>query len=699
MVRRRSIHARGRSFRAEVEPRIAPGAMVRQLLRPAMRPWRLLCPALALVAAMELASGLHAHGGQYLGPAISAPPNGQVPLSASPVTGLPGAQPTTGGPGGPDLTAWDVWWSINRWRFLEIKRHVFATGPATGSEGWFLGPGERARTASLRPSDEVIAGRIVPALLDVLEKARDNDLQTGVMVALAKIGDLDDPALAERLLAALTGRLDDAAQEVRETAALALGIVASPRVVPTLAHLVWDTETGRKLVGAREVDPRTRAFAAYGLGLTGARAGSEAERALLVAMLRQALENDDTRTRDLSVGCVIALSLVPLETVASPAGDEDARLPPEVSRAAQIAFLLERLGDEREEDLVRAHCPIALARLLAGLEEPHRSVLRGRVVADLTGRLERDEDDDEILRGCVVALGAIGTNDDGAVDTRIRRTLAGLPRASNDMQVRAFALIALAEVGGRYGPGLPTGIVDARAFLVQQLTQGKNALEPWAALSCGILARGLATTPAALEEVQGLQRILRRLVEDEGSSDKLGAFALAAGLSRDPDSAKVLLERVRKSWPDDTRGRLALGLGLLDAGAAIEPLNAIVADSRYHPVLLAEASIALGLLGDKEIGVRLVDMLGTARSLAAQSAIAAALGVIGDARSVDPLLELLGDRLATDKARAFAAVALGNVADKELLPWNAKIGADLNYRAAPPTLFDPGSGNGILDIW
>jgi HEAT repeat protein len=663
-----------------------------------------------LTAGLGLAPALRAHGGMYLGPGATGASSAPPPMREGPATTaplLPG--PGTGGDLGPDLTGWDVWWRINRWRFLEIKRHVFATGPVTGSEGWFLGGPERARSRSLRPSDEVIAGRIVPALLEILDSARDNDLQTGALIALGKIGDLGDPDLADRQLSALTSFLDDSSQEVRESAALALGILASPRVVPTLAHLMWDTAAGRKLVGAREVDPRTRAFAAYGLGLTGARAGSEGERALLVAMLRRALEGDDTRTRDLSVACVIGLSLVPLETILSPingvgngggnGGDEGDGGPPEVSRAAQIASLLARLDDEREEDLVRAHCPLALARLLTGLEEPHRSILRTRVARDLIERLERDKDDDEILRGCVVALGAIGTNDDGDLDARIRRTLIGLPRASNDTQVRAFALIAMAEIGARFGPGVPVGIADARAFLVQQLLNGKNVLEPWAALACGILARGLDGVAGTANEIGGLQRILRRQLEDEGSADRLGAYALATGLSRDLASADVLLQRVRRSWPDETRGRVALGLGLLGAREAIEPLGAIVADARYHPELLAEASIALGLLGDKDIGVQLVAMLRSARSLAAQSAIASALGVVGDARAVDPLLELLGDRLATDKARAFAAVALGNVADKELLPWNAKIGADLNYRAAPATLFDPGTGNGILDIW
>ena len=79
-----------------------------------------------------------------------------------------------------------------------------------------------------------------------------------------------------------------------------------------------------------------------------------------------------------------------------------------------------------------------------------------------------------------------------------------------------------------------------------------------------------------------------------------------------------------------------------------------------------------------------------------QAAISAALGTIGDSRSIAALVELLHSTEATDLARAFGATALGIVADKEDLPWNSKIGADSNYRANTPSLTNGTSG--ILDI-
>jgi HEAT repeat protein len=91
-------------------------------------------------------------------------------------------------------------------------------------------------------------------------------------------------------------------------------------------------------------------------------------------------------------------------------------------------------------------------------------------------------------------------------------------------------------------------------------------------------------------------------------------------------------------------------------------------------------------------------MLNEASGLSSQAAISSALGFIGDARSIDPLIELLKDKQKTDLARGFAAVALGIVADKEDLPWNTKISVNINYRASTPTLTSPDVGTGILDI-
>ena len=127
-------------------------------------------------------------------------------------------------------------------------------------------------------------------------------------------------------------------------------------------------------------------------------------------------------------------------------------------------------------------------------------------------------------------------------------------------------------------------------------------------------------------------------------------------------------------------------------------MQELVDGSTYRPELLREASLALGLLGDKDAVPALVGRLRKARGLAQMASISAALGLIGDQRSVEPLVELLQDEDVPATARAFAAVALGFVGDKERLPWRTRLVEGLNYVAAPSTLIDPAGSNGILNI-
>jgi HEAT repeat protein len=654
-----------------------------------------------------------AHGGTFRGPLGPGAGGGGGAIGPRPLGPTGPAGPATPGvltpgggtPGGPaaDLTRWELWWLQNQAPYLALKEHVHSSGADSGVDGWFLGEGQKAQRVSLRPTEDQIRKLVVPALLRVLERETNNDLVSGAMVALAKIGDGGDAAAGERFEAAIARFLTDGSQETRETAAVALGILASPRSIPTLAHLLWSTDQGRKMVRTNEVDNRTRAFAAYGLGLVGARTQSEIDRQLIVSVLRRGLEGDDTKTRDLEVACVIALGLVPLATIEAPPAPAPAarRAPPESSRLAQLDYVLSILRDERREWLARAQCPVTLARLLVGLPEPHRARYRAEIAGELVALVERERDRAEVLQSCVLALGQIGTNDGkDPLDQRIRRALVNVTRFFGEPQARAFALVAAAEAGARYGSDpLGEGVGDAREFLLDQLANGKHWLQPWAALACGVLGRNLEQRSPTHAVLETLRRVLRVALEDERVHERLGAYALAAGLTGSADSAPRLMKLLAKELPDEVRGQVALGLALLGHLEAVEPLREIVARSKYRPELLRLAAIALGILGEKDIGPQLAAMLAEARSLAAQSAIASALGFIGDRGSVEPLLALLESRVATEQARAFAAVALGNVADKEPLPWNTKIGFGLNYRAAPSTLSDPLTGTGILDIF
>ena len=148
---------------------------------------------------------------------------------------------------------------------------------------------------------------------------------------------------------------------------------------------------------------------------------------------------------------------------------------------------------------------------------------------------------------------------------------------------------------------------------------------------------------------------------------------------------------------DELAGYICIGLALMNDQRSLEQIGRLVKESVRRPARLQQAAIALGKLGDKNAASTLVEMMTTGdQNLAKMSAIASALGFIGDRRTVTPLIKVMQDESLPDISRAFGAVALGGVAMQELLPWNTKIGINMNYRASVETLTNQVSG--ILDI-
>jgi HEAT repeat protein len=604
---------------------------------------------------------------------------------------------------GPDLTDWSFWWEFNKDPYLGLKSKVHAASSTTGIEGFYLGLGDRGSVKDVyRPSDKEIRDDVVPALLAALERETHNDIVTGCLVALAKIGDVPGETGVSRFEPVIARFLADKNQEIRETAAVALGILANPSSIDTLEALLSDGPRGRQLVAQPEVDYRTRSFAAYGLGLIGRVAPREEDRQRIVALLRTSIESDSTRTRDLRVACVISMGLVPLATIhARTEPVEGELLPPEASRLAQLEYLLALLRDDEQSHLVRAHCPTALARLQAGLPDDERARYRAVLAEEFLARVPpRAKQQVEIVQSSVLALGLIGTND--AADPLDLRIRVALGEVTGDVSARNFALIALAQIGARTAAGSrdpENGVAAVSEALLAQLTEGKGLRKAWAGLACGVFGHELIARRAHGETIATLQRAVRTSFAEDGKDPaRTGAFAIASGILGDVEAKPALLQRLGAERDDTARGYVAVGLGLMNAREALEPLNRIVADSKYRPEVLKQASIALGLMGDKEVVPKLVDMLAEARGLATQAALSKALGFIGDRRALAPLTRLLADPDLAPGARGFAAAALGIVADKALLPWNSAIALDLNYRASTPTLTNPSSGAGILDI-
>ena len=413
---------------------------------------RALAPLCALVTAgLALSPTGASHGGVYRGPASSFPPTaGPIGTPATPPPPVPGAPTTPQGQGGgsgagQDATSWARWWRFNQDRYLNLKHAIWDTGTVTGSDGFFLGRGQRpVAPVTLRPTEEDLQTRVVPQLLRLLRNERSNDIATAAMVALAKVGSGADGVSGPRIEAALRARLADKNQEIAETAAVALGILGHESSAFLLADLLGNTASGQELVGSREVDYRTRAFAAYGLGLIAGASEREDVRRFVVQKLVRAYEKNDTASEDVPVAAVIALGLVPLAIADEPRAAAPSPAPPAPtsSRQGQVLYLLDLFADDDADPLVRGHVPVSLARLMPGLSESWRE----RVVRSLVQALgPHNREWDEVEEGAVQALGLLVDGDAEPTDVLGRETLFRLDRGrlGGGAALRADRAVAL----------------------------------------------------------------------------------------------------------------------------------------------------------------------------------------------------------------------------------------------------------------
>lgn len=623
------------------------------------------------------------HGGTYPAPPADAPAGRQPAPPAAPDPGavpLAPATPPSTGPTSPDgginVGSWSAWWEFQREALLPLPDHGLA------SEG-------PARSRSRLPiTAAMIDERIVPTLLGVLAAAESNDLVTAALIGLARVGDDLDEDARRALGDAIEPFLDTAQQEIQETAALALGILGDESAAPLLVDLLSDSISGREAVADSEVSPRTRAFSAYALGLIGHASRREDVRRFCVHALDRALAEDRTATPDLGVACVLALARVGLAWSGTIPDDEElARTPATTSREAQILHLLPLLGQRSLDEAVRAHVPTALALLVA--EED--GALEARVVEELLDTFGSRRSELMTRLSCVVAFGILGDGDDDELDRRIRRALRD---SEGDTLLYRFALISLARVAARPGNGSEPRDGDVRRELLKSVGRARSEEARWTALALALLER---ERPGADDAVT---RALRLRLEDARTAADVGAFAIACGLTGELDLAEALLDKLRKNDDDAARGYAALALGLVGATGTTAELRRVLDEATYRPALLRDAALALSLLGDGEVSGVLSDKLVASGSLAAQAGLARALGRIGQSDDVEPLIELIEESRKSARARSFAVVALGLLADVDERPWSVVFSTDTNYPAAPgrtPTLLDA-EGFGLLNI-
>lgn len=661
------------------------------------------------------------HGGTYRGPGDTVPPAGGNPGTggpkpggpttpggggpagpntgppSGPVTGPPGGAtptPTGGGPQtpggmnlGPDLSSWTFWWGFNREKYLQLKAQIGKQdGIATGGDEDALIGGKGGRT-SMRPTPEQVTREVLPALKEALEKETNRDIITGSLIALAKIGQ------EQQIMVDIFKKfLSSNDQEVAETALLAFGILADQEGIPVLVDFFEDTDNARKLAGGkREIPHRSRTFAAYGLGLIGARSVDADVRNKVQGTLLKFLENDGSKRaaqKDLRVATIVALGLV------------------EDPERKAVAALQKYFDDNRKkEEIICAHVPNAIARLLSKAPANERGAYVQQMIAELA---EKGRSGDKEMRASMAqAIGMLTRADDSFAKKAVEVIQDKIENELSKNNLLAyFGMIAIGQIAGSGEPGS-----DFEKFLLTkaQAAGGKVMTRAWAALSLGVEGFDQINRKVPVTPNPKVGETLVNMVQEIKDAEQLGAYAIAIGLLKYQPGAAQLTRLLGSVKSDEYRGYFATALGLMGEKESVKQIQELVKNSVRRPELLRECAIALGLLSDKSIVPNLLKIMSDKenKTLAVQAAVATALGYVGDHRAVetkDPkdltLPRMLRDanKELSAESRAFAAVALGLVCDKEDFPWNFKVSTDLNYTATVETLNDQGTQTGILNI-
>ena len=697
---------------------------------------------LGLLLSLVLAAPGQAHGSTYTPPRYLGPGDGpRVPPGAGPVTpgGTSGRPPGSSSPSAPGVrgragwtsggsgpapaaapfgsgtpagallpgssaagssatghspeTSWSVWWQRHRDELLRVDDLLarrFPPGPER-----FLGR-ERTVAATQRPfqlpSAAEVGKRLVPALREALGTSRSADLSSACLIALARLGRHAEPDLRAGLLAVLSQRCFDSTQEIAETAALSLGVLGEPGALPLLERLL----TSEVRSGSERTPVRTRAFAAYALGLL--RLESE-DLGRATEALRAAYRQDSGATNDVRVACLRALGVLGSSRRGHQGGDRR----DDDGIGSLGSWLLGRALDRSASPATRAQARLALSELFvpanpASPQDPTRlpQHLRADVLDLLNGARLRVTNAEETAT--VLALGAlVGPGR----DTRERAAFDRLRQAASlYAQPAARRRIPMAQADAilRLEGWAPERSRELSRALYRNLAR-RGAELRWSALALGRLEaqrRAAGRTPD-----EALRRALLDALRRSKSPADVAAVAASLALARVDEAVPALLRRLPRAGTPGQRAHLVLTIAMLDPRAAKPEAYKLFERALYHPGALRDAASALCLQGERGIPERLATRMEATSSQALQASLARALGDLGDAASLAPLLALLGDDTRPALARAFAAVALGRIGARAMGQDRGRpaerYGALLDPTSAPQTMLGT-RGKGLLDI-
>lgn len=632
-----------------------------------------------------IAAPAYAHGGQYKGPSDAGGPSSAGGGNSAPPTNPAGAAapgpgaPSSGGAvsgagtgggaqrgqskrgsvtGGGQMDfgvgyeIWEFWWENNKDQYLNLKNRLVKVTSQSGSSGHLTGRGRRTDARkSRRPSDQMIASEVVPALTQLLSSSDNRDIIDSAILALGRSARSES---AEEVVATAVPLLGHNELSVQTSAALALGVLGSPKALPVLNDLLAGTAKGRQLVGGGDIPWLVRAFAALSLGLINDPSS--------VATLIDVIENTPDSERDVKVCSIVALGLM----------DNS-------ESSAAYSFLIELLMDRKLDAIIKSYVPTSLAKL--GLPDNAKAGAIPMLVEEFKSR----DTNNYVRQSIAIALGLMGSID----QEDVMEVLTDYIAEGRDMQTRHFCFISLAQIGRADSDQLAHQPVhdDLRDLFGKEISSpSSKANRSWAAIAAALYAQQITSAQPVL-----IERISKAYGKEKDPSFK-AAYALSLGLLNVSSEADRIYDDFVESHDYDFKGYAAVALGFMNYTDAAENLRGICRNKTITPTFRLQVATGLGLMGDTQAVHVLIETLQNAQTLGVSSAVAKALGLIGDQEAITPLKTIAADSEKQIITRAFAAVALGIVSEKTNLPWNARISADNNYRARVPAIDE------VLDI-
>ncbi|MFN0206938.1 MAG: hypothetical protein ACKVS6_11605 [Planctomycetota bacterium] len=608
-----------------------------------------------------------------------SPPSPSMPGfgPTSPAPGTPG--PTTpGGAHGPgiftsvsDYDSWRYWWEFNKERFLAIRELLTSVVTPETRESDSLLLESKPDSTYRRPSRLQITQHALPALRRVYEDSKlspaSNTVITNACIAgLAEAGGGDDK-IAETLLR----ELKNTNRSISNQALLGLGILECTGGTEALISIFENQQKGRELLQeVTKVACDVRANAAISLGLLAGGTRNPHFREQIRKSLANTLLTDGALCKfhhELPVATILALTLIP------------------DGEGASAAALEKYYQNRRETDAnIAAQVPVAVARILQNASANERARYAKEILADLAQ--PKRKGDDTIRPSLAYALGLLTKIDDAHAAAAIP-ALAKIVQ-SDEPKTAHFAMIALGEIAGSANANNTNAdAISANLLQIATRNTGRTIDRAWAALALGIagfnqLERSSSNRSANFSETSRALRDQMITIKDPEVSS---AFAISLGLRRDAASAKPILQFVDRVKSDTHRGYYAIALGLARAKNAAAPLHEVLEKSHSHPLVFRDTAVSLALLGDQTVFDKLMSIAnsGGGASTTLLAAAADALGRIGEASAIEPLVRLLLNENAKSAARSMAASAIGRICNQNQLPWYARLTEHFNYLAAP----------------